>query len=333
MDPPARAIGKTPARRAADRVRAARARPRTASCAGPPRPTGSPTSAWARRADRRARVRRPDHPRRRGLPGARRPRPPTNSPRYAGSWPASCPRRTTDAALAGAAVLGSERTPRRSTFFDLARRPRPNRRETAPDASPETPPGCWTRCCSCPTGHSRTVTTARTTRCARRSAVTGDVDQLVADVVEALVSDARAGPSAWPTAAAKADWAGSGWIRRCGRSTDGARDPAARAAARGARRLLASGWTPGSPRWPPRGWPRCAERGRGRRAVRRLRLGRDLRPARAPGGGRAARQDDVATVSPLDGYVHAPSLHHAATAAVLRSGFLGHAGDRRSRST
>ncbi len=28
-----------------------------------------------------------------------------------------------------------------------------------------------------------------------------------------------------------------------------------------------------------------------------------------------------------DGYVHAPSLHHAATAAVLRSGFLGHDGD------
>ncbi|MYT03261.1 hypothetical protein GT021_01050, partial [Streptomyces sp. SID5470] len=36
--------------------------------------------------------------------------------------------------------------------------------------------------------------------------------------------------------------------------------------------------------------------------------------------------DDVATtveVSAKDGYIHAPSLHHAATAAVLRSGFLG----------
>ena len=31
--------------------------------------------------------------------------------------------------------------------------------------------------------------------------------------------------------------------------------------------------------------------------------------------------------SSADGYVHAPSLHHAATAAVLRSGFLGHEGD------
>ncbi len=31
--------------------------------------------------------------------------------------------------------------------------------------------------------------------------------------------------------------------------------------------------------------------------------------------------------STSDGYVHAPSLHHAATAAVLRSGFLGHDGD------
>jgi hypothetical protein len=31
--------------------------------------------------------------------------------------------------------------------------------------------------------------------------------------------------------------------------------------------------------------------------------------------------------SPADGYVHAPSLHHAATAAVLRSGFLAHEGE------
>jgi hypothetical protein len=41
--------------------------------------------------------------------------------------------------------------------------------------------------------------------------------------------------------------------------------------------------------------------------------------------------DDVETtieVSGQDGYIHAPSLQHAATAAVLRSGFLGHPGEQ-----
>ncbi|MEU7428173.1 hypothetical protein [Streptomyces sp. NPDC040750] len=41
--------------------------------------------------------------------------------------------------------------------------------------------------------------------------------------------------------------------------------------------------------------------------------------------------DDVTTtveVSAQDGYIHAPSLQHAATAAVLRSGFLGHPGEQ-----
>ncbi|MEU2040337.1 LysM peptidoglycan-binding domain-containing protein [Nocardia niwae] len=33
------------------------------------------------------------------------------------------------------------------------------------------------------------------------------------------------------------------------------------------------------------------------------------------------------TVRESDGYIHAPSMHHAATAAVLRSGFLSHEGD------
>ncbi|MFI0366923.1 hypothetical protein ACH35V_03535 [Actinomadura sp. 1N219] len=53
----------------------------------------------------------------------------------------------------------------------------------------------------------------------------------------------------------------------------------------------------------------------------------DLRPSREtpvttnlPGVGEVS-------VSLADGYIHAPSLHHAATAAVLRSGFLAHAGD------
>ncbi|TMR07362.1 hypothetical protein ETD83_01035 [Actinomadura soli] len=36
----------------------------------------------------------------------------------------------------------------------------------------------------------------------------------------------------------------------------------------------------------------------------------------------------TASLSPERGYIHAPSLHHAATAAVLRSGFLAHKGDR-----
>ena len=48
------------------------------------------------------------------------------------------------------------------------------------------------------------------------------------------------------------------------------------------------------------------------------------RPAPAPGGGPAGG----IRRSPGDGYVHAPSLQHAATAAVLRSGFLAHPGER-----
>lgn len=37
--------------------------------------------------------------------------------------------------------------------------------------------------------------------------------------------------------------------------------------------------------------------------------------------------ETTATVSEQAGYIHAPSLQHAATAAVLRSGFIGHPGD------
>jgi hypothetical protein len=37
--------------------------------------------------------------------------------------------------------------------------------------------------------------------------------------------------------------------------------------------------------------------------------------------------EETAVVSPTDGYIHAPSLQHAATAAVLRSGYLGHPGE------
>ncbi|MET0765450.1 MAG: hypothetical protein ABWY29_11330 [Blastococcus sp.] len=38
-------------------------------------------------------------------------------------------------------------------------------------------------------------------------------------------------------------------------------------------------------------------------------------------------EDSPVLVSAQDGYIHAPSLQHAATAAVLRSGFLGHPGE------
>ncbi|WEO92976.1 hypothetical protein A6P39_002095 [Streptomyces sp. FXJ1.172] len=39
-------------------------------------------------------------------------------------------------------------------------------------------------------------------------------------------------------------------------------------------------------------------------------------------------EDTTVEVSAQDGYIHAPSLQHAATAAVLRSGFLGHPGEQ-----
>lgn len=53
---------------------------------------------------------------------------------------------------------------------------------------------------------------------------------------------------------------------------------------------------------------------------------RDLRPPEPREEVELPGQDDTATVSPMDGYIHAPSLQHAATAAVLRSGFLAHPG-------
>ncbi|GGT03053.1 hypothetical protein GCM10010271_00970 [Streptomyces kurssanovii] len=56
----------------------------------------------------------------------------------------------------------------------------------------------------------------------------------------------------------------------------------------------------------------------------------DLRPA-VPREQTEIDVDGVATtaeVSGQDGYIHAPSLQHAATAAVLRSGFLGHPGEQ-----
>jgi len=46
-------------------------------------------------------------------------------------------------------------------------------------------------------------------------------------------------------------------------------------------------------------------------------------PPDPPGAGEGSRPRPATG----DGYIHAPSLHHAATAAVLRSGFLGHDGD------
>ena len=73
--------------------------------------------------------------------------------------------------------------------------------------------------------------------------------------------------------------------------------------------------TPGSARRPRAGSPRCA-RAAGRRAPRRLRRARGRAPA-------AARRAAVS-----HGYIHAPSLGQAATAAVLRSGHLAHAGGR-----
>lgn len=53
----------------------------------------------------------------------------------------------------------------------------------------------------------------------------------------------------------------------------------------------------------------------------------DLRPAPAGEQVDLGEEDGVATVSSSDGYIHAPSLQHAATAAVLRSGFLAHPGE------
>ncbi|MUN38896.1 hypothetical protein [Actinomadura litoris] len=55
--------------------------------------------------------------------------------------------------------------------------------------------------------------------------------------------------------------------------------------------------------------------------VEDLRPGEEQTVTDVPGVGEVS-------VSPADGYIHAPSLHHAATAAVLRSGFLAHEGDR-----
>ena len=53
----------------------------------------------------------------------------------------------------------------------------------------------------------------------------------------------------------------------------------------------------------------------------------DLRPPRPREEVDLGGEDGPAIVSTQDGYIHAPSLQHAATAAVLRSGFLGEPGD------
>ncbi len=53
----------------------------------------------------------------------------------------------------------------------------------------------------------------------------------------------------------------------------------------------------------------------------------DLRPPLPREQVELPHEGGTATVSAADGYIHAPSLHHAATAAVLRSGFLAHPGE------
>jgi len=53
----------------------------------------------------------------------------------------------------------------------------------------------------------------------------------------------------------------------------------------------------------------------------------DLRPPQPREEVELGAEDGVAVVSAQDGYIHAPSLQHAASAAVLRSGFLGHPGE------
>jgi hypothetical protein len=65
-------------------------------------------------------------------------------------------------------------------------------------------------------------------------------------------------------------------------------------------------------------------------ATRRLLAMRDTGEANASrigGYGWVENLRPAQDVAQIDGYVHAPSLHHAATAAVLRSGFRSHKGD------
>ncbi|TDD38645.1 hypothetical protein E1287_05015, partial [Actinomadura sp. KC06] len=54
----------------------------------------------------------------------------------------------------------------------------------------------------------------------------------------------------------------------------------------------------------------------------------DLRPSDEPTVTVDLPDGEPVALSLQDGYIHAPSLHHAATAAVLRSGFLAHQGDQ-----
>ena len=89
-----------------------------------------------------------------------------------------------------------------------------------------------------------------------------------------------------------------------------ARRPSSTAALRGLLDAYATGSTRGTPRWRRAGWPPCAPA-----TPAGVHLGGygwldDLRPA----AGAAVNH----------GYIHAPSLAQAATAAVLRSGHLAH---------
>lgn len=221
---------------------------------------------------------------------------------------------------------GRETPPRRSTFFDLE--PPPDIPDTPEaEAGPPDATGLLDALLFLPNWSSLGGDDGEDDPLRQALAVTGDVDQLVADVVEGLVSEReRADRIAAATRAATA----------LPRLEQAFRELAAVPVGRLPELLVEvidvyshrlDAWITSLA---TRRLAQLREAG-----VGGVRFGcygwvSDLRApvAREQVDIEVDEGPDTATVSAQDGYIHAPSLHHAASAAVLRSGFLGHPGDQ-----
>jgi hypothetical protein len=214
---------------------------------------------------------------------------------------------------------GRENPPRRSTFFDLPALDTP----PDPDRDPVDATGLLDALLFLPNWSSLGGDDGSDDPVRQALAVTGDVEQLVADVIEGLAGVDRAARMA----AAAANAAGLAQLEQAVRALTTV--PVARLPELllevidvYAHRVDAWVTSLASARL-------AALRDAGADGVRFGCYGwvRELRPPQAREEIELPGEDDTATVSPSDGYIHAPSLQHAATAAVLRSGFLGHPGE------
>jgi len=235
---------------------------------------------------------------------------------------------------------GRETPPRRSTFFDLPNgagdqpdeptpTPQPQDDDVPPDLENQPPPdatGLLDALLFLPNWSSSEGDDAADDPLRQALAVTGDVDQLVADVLEGLAEHDRA----QRVAAAQRAAAALPQLEQALRTL--AAVPVTRLP-----ELLLEVIDVHSHRLDAWVTSLASRRLAGLRAsgVQGIRYGcygwvENLRPPVASEQVDIEIDDEDTTVevSAQDGYIHAPSLQHAATAAVLRSGFLGHPGEQ-----